>query len=271
MKVGREYEQYVYESPFDTICIVVGVLIIIFTLIEIVILIREMRNETHKSQIYLLNLALSDFIMGLCLLTVFGTSKYKKYNPKDAEKHHRWLLPLQIYCIIGGIRFNLMMSIFSLAALTVDRVLAVIRPFYHRNMKNRYASFVCAFTWIISLVLSSLNVFLANGAHASYQLIEVSHIGNNNNSVALRHFEISTYAFYQEIKVLTTKTELLENVQYVNESWFQDGSVRRIEVDSWGDSNKVNPYGYRSEDQGELEYKIIPVLVYVTVVILLGS
>ena len=207
MKVGREYEQYVYESPFDTICIVVGVLIIIFTLIEIVILIREMRKETHKSQIYLLNLALSDFIMGLCLLTVFGTSKYKKYNPKDAEKHHSWLLPLQIYCIIGGIRFNLMMSIFSLAALTVDRVLAVIRPFYHRNLKNRYAVYVCALTWIISL-----NIFLANGEHTSEKFTEISNI-RENRTVKVISFERSTYAFYQEIKILTTKTELLENLQ----------------------------------------------------------
>ena len=166
-QVGREYKDYKYESPFDTIYITVGVLIIILTLIEIIILIRKMRKETHKSQIYLLNLAFSDFIMGLCVLTIFGIWKYKKYNPGNAQKHYAWLLPLQVYCLIAGMRFSLVMSIVSLAALTVDRMLAVIRPFYHRNMKNRYAFIVCALTWIISLVLILLNLLLINGAQNS--------------------------------------------------------------------------------------------------------
>ena len=34
---------------------------------------------------------------------------------------------------------------------------------------------------------------------------------------------------------------------------------------------KLTRNGYRSEDQGEMEYKIIPVLIYVTVVILLAA
>ena len=273
LKVGREYKNYHFESPFDTICIILGALIIFLTLIEIILLIREMRKETHKSQIYLLNLALSDFVMGLCVLTIFSTWKYVNCNPDDAKKHYSWQLPLQIYCIIGGLRLNLVMSIFSLAALTVDRLLAVVRPFYHRNIKKRYAFFICALTWIISLILSLLNVFLANDPINSHHITEMSYIGRND-SAAVTYYKISTYAFYKETKLLKTEIKLLENIDFLRapKDFRLSGP---FEKHRWyykfeGKSKRDDLFGYRSEEQGELEYKIIPVLVYLTVAILLA-
>ena len=128
-------------------------------------------------------------------------------NQEEAQQHYAWLLPIQVYCITGGVRFTFVMSIFSLAALTLDRVLAVIRPFYHRNMKKKYAFIVCALTWIISLVLTSLNIFLHDELTVLEHLhiAEVAHNGRND-TVAIKYFEISLKMYHFETKLLHNET-----------------------------------------------------------------
>ena len=136
-KDGIQYRHCTIEQPFDTVYLIVAVLIVILTVIEVIFLLQEMKEETHKSQIYLCNLALSDLIMGVCVLALSALCQL--YNPED-NRHHHWILPLQIYLIIGGVRFSLVMSILSLAALTMDRFLAIIHPFFHRKITNRHAA-----------------------------------------------------------------------------------------------------------------------------------
>ena len=109
------------------------------------------------------------------------------------------------------------------------------------NMKNKYAFALCIVTWIISLTLSALIVFLANGAYTSYQSIEACD-NRDNHTAEVVYSEVEIHAFYKETKFLKRKTELLESIlrtKYANESWFQEefklyGCVGWFD-EHWGD------------------------------------
>ncbi|XP_029470441.1 N-formyl peptide receptor 2-like [Rhinatrema bivittatum] len=118
-----------------------------------------------KAGIWVLNLAIADFIFLLCLPFVvvswyLGSWPFGVYSCKS-------------YYFISTV--NMYVSIFILTALTADRCISVVIPFWHRKYVSRHLSFhICLVLWIITVVLS-IPVFhysyLANSGNTSLCLV----------------------------------------------------------------------------------------------------
>ena len=81
---GRKYMSYTLEEPSDTIFLVIGILIVVLNIVEIRFIIKgSKKKKLHKSQIYLLNLALSDIMLGLGVILMTSVWEHKKKNPTE--------------------------------------------------------------------------------------------------------------------------------------------------------------------------------------------
>jgi len=97
---------------------------------------------------YILNIAVSDVFVGASMVTLKSMHPYMNTTLADSESAR------EIYHIIRFcfIRFSLLLSVFNLIALTLDRVCAIRFPFFHRRQNKQFPYKVCAGVWIISFV-----------------------------------------------------------------------------------------------------------------------
>ena len=115
-------------------------------IIELIYIIKTKRFRTSSS-IYIINLTLTNITTGVLAFpstlvspTLWGWSKEIGYA--------RWFFSN------AGIQFSLYASIFTLLALTIDRLIAVIRPSFYRIVKNKHAMYVCFGTWFLSISIA---------------------------------------------------------------------------------------------------------------------
>ncbi|XP_030069335.1 C3a anaphylatoxin chemotactic receptor [Microcaecilia unicolor] len=123
--------------------------------------------ETEGSEIgiWVLNLAVADFIFLLCL-------------PFQAISFYLDSFPFGEYLCKLFMFFstvNMYVSIFTLMALTVDRCISVVTPlWHHQNMTRRFSFWVCLVLWILTGLLSIpilIHAFVGNYGNASYCLV----------------------------------------------------------------------------------------------------
>lgn len=132
---------------YEIVTPIMGGLIVLLNVIEIVCI---GRNEKRKKvgTIYILNLSISDVIVGLMMILLKSMDPFMKDQLKSnlAAKEAYSVIR---YCFI---RLSLFVSIFSLIALTVDRVWAVTKPFLHRQKTSYFAAKICSIVWLLSVV-----------------------------------------------------------------------------------------------------------------------
>uniref|UniRef100_A0A8C5PI21 G-protein coupled receptors family 1 profile domain-containing protein n=1 Tax=Leptobrachium leishanense TaxID=445787 RepID=A0A8C5PI21_9ANUR len=140
------YELYVkYSSILLTTTFVLSMIICVVGFIgnAIVIFSAVFIMKKHQSKIWFLNLAIADFVFLLCLPFhavaylngnwPFGSGVCKVYNFLYAANMHA--------------------SIFILAALSIDRALAVANPIWHHKFFSQRARYcICAAIWSVTVL-----------------------------------------------------------------------------------------------------------------------
>ena len=63
-------------KPTDSVALAVGILIVILNMVEVRFIGKTSKKKLHKSQIYLLNLALSDIMIGLAIILLISVWEY---------------------------------------------------------------------------------------------------------------------------------------------------------------------------------------------------
>ena len=143
---------FFYVSP------IVAVIICILNSTEILILLRRLkRNNSNKkrpksSLIYILNLAISDLLVGLTVIVIKIWTYLAHYRIIKFERTAAIIHGIILYFFL---RFSLAISIFSLIALTIDRLLSIRNPFRHTTVRTRNVITTLAIIWISSVGLAT--------------------------------------------------------------------------------------------------------------------
>ncbi|KAL5014485.1 hypothetical protein ScPMuIL_008755, partial [Solemya velum] len=118
------------------------------------------------SNVFVTNLALSDFLMGVYLLIIASADTYFRgiYIWKDATWRKGAV------CKLAGIISTLSTesTIMFLCMITIDRVIAIKFPFGHFKMTGQNAMIISAIIWIIFMLISVMPVFLFQYFHNDF-------------------------------------------------------------------------------------------------------
>ncbi|XP_067684467.1 G-protein coupled receptor GRL101-like [Haliotis asinina] len=108
----------------------------------------------RNNGIYVANLGLSDFLMGVYMFIIAGADAHFRgwYNWKDT-----WWRESEL-CQVAGFLSTLSseVSTIFLCVITIDRLVALKAPFSTFAQNSKLAGAVCAITWICGLVLAGL-------------------------------------------------------------------------------------------------------------------
>ena len=133
---GNDESELIYEITD----LVIGFLVAVLNVIEIVIIARIKKRK--KYEVLLLSLSLSDCLFGIS--NVLLASLYI-----SNECHARSLLECSYILYI----FFVLTSMLHLTFMSIDRVIAVVKPFKHKFLLNqRRTNIIIAILWSFTLV-----------------------------------------------------------------------------------------------------------------------
>ncbi|XP_066928968.1 neuropeptide Y receptor type 1-like [Clytia hemisphaerica] len=263
------------HDPLDTIFIVLGLLIVFLNIMEIKFITKTKKRKLQNSQYYLLNLAASDLMTGAGITTISAISMYQS---KNEDKDNQWLSKIQVMFTLGIFRITLFMSILALIVLTIDRMLGVLRPLRHRNTHKKQVVGICIAMWVLSIGFSVFNIVI-NQKHGRIWSGNIHQVEYQPNStmISLFHYNLSSFAYHYEYTT-TFETILITDfkIRYPgvdivgdqNETFFfSDLNL----IDSKDGSLDGNIDSFRSERHTSVEYTILPILVYSTIIFLLAA
>ena len=131
---------FVYVSP------IIAVTMLLLNFAEICSIFRQKNKITSSAIAYVLNLSISDFLVGFAIIMVKIIYYIWKYtNNGTAEL----LFYIAKYYLV---RFSLFVSVFSLIAMTLIRWLAIKHPMKHRTFIQKYTTKMCVLIWSLSFL-----------------------------------------------------------------------------------------------------------------------
>ena len=135
------------QALFELVTPVMGGFIIILNIIEIGYILQQGRTE-RPGAIYILNLAISDVVVGLTMVILKSIDPFMETDLKH-DMTAKEIYNIIQYCLL---RLSMFVSVFNLLVLSVDRVWAISRPFSHRKKTTLFAVKVCVLVWILSII-----------------------------------------------------------------------------------------------------------------------
>lgn len=120
-------------------------LIIFSNIIEIIIIAR-LKEKLHLSMVYILNLSISDLLVGLVIAAIKIVYFAMQNNPQLIQ--NKALVEFYFLLVFLFLRLSLIVSVLNLTAITVDRILAVRKPLWYRKLKQKKAICVSIFLWV---------------------------------------------------------------------------------------------------------------------------
>ena len=152
------YILYQYVSP------TIAALMILTNLLKIYVIKRQ-RTRITMAMIFLVNVSISDILVGTIMLVI------KLMNPffKTSLKNNAFAIEFNSILKLAFIRISLFLSVLNLVALTCDRMLAIKKPFVHRKYGKSFAVKICIGIWIFSIVcVSCLYLFVRYYAETQF-------------------------------------------------------------------------------------------------------
>ncbi|XP_053309531.1 C3a anaphylatoxin chemotactic receptor-like [Spea bombifrons] len=163
--------------------------------------------KTNKSKIWFLNLAVADFVFVLCLplnaVAIF-TSNWP-FGPHVCKLYHFLSI-----C-------NMYVSIFTITALTIDRLLSVAKPIWHHKFfSRRFSYWICAFIWVLTVLASLPALFFSveykTAEHTECRLFDIEHINNEVNKDQTlddySYFPENSWIYYENQTEITSNQSL---------------------------------------------------------------
>ncbi|XP_075687604.1 proto-oncogene Mas-like [Rhinoderma darwinii] len=141
-----------------TICLVT-VLICLVGLVGngITIYLFCFRIKLNQSTVYILNLAVADFIfvLGCCMVSLYFLCVYNRVHTSRQSD--------AIFSVFGEFlhSFGFNSSLFLLATLSIERCLSVCFPIWYKCRRPEHLSAIlCGIIWILSILITVLERFL---------------------------------------------------------------------------------------------------------------
>lgn len=130
--------------------LLLGMLIILIITGNLLVIIAYKTNQRLRTATYrfLVSLAVSDFLVGSVSLPLW--TYYLKYYPENGMDGN-----LKIFYACFDI-FSAMASIFHLTAVTLERWVAICKPFYYNTLTKRSYHTAILMAWLMALVVAAL-------------------------------------------------------------------------------------------------------------------
>ena len=135
------------QALFEIVTPVMGGLVIVLNIIEIGCILQQGKTQ-RPGAIYILNLAISDVVVGLTMVILKSIDPFMETDLKYDMTAQEIYNIIQ-YCLL---RLSMFVSVFNLLVLSVDCVWAISRPFSHRKKTASFAVKVCILVWILSII-----------------------------------------------------------------------------------------------------------------------
>lgn len=148
----------------DAFILILMVFIVVGNTLTIAAYIKNFRLRT-SANVFIVGLALSDWLVGAIAVPLYIVNLRTE---SSSALFIRFYISLDI--------FSGTASVFHLVSVTVERYMAISKPFLHRRLPLNFYYRVLGVVWVLSLSLSCLNFTLtpsASGKYPFYVLLTV--------------------------------------------------------------------------------------------------
>ena len=122
--------------------------IILLNIIEISFIVLTGLEKKVSSMPYILNLSMCDLVTGLLIFAVKGLYSIAMITGDKIS----FIIASQMSIIM--INLPLIVSVLTFSMLTIDRLLAVKKPFMYRNLTSKRKRSICLGIWIIAITFT---------------------------------------------------------------------------------------------------------------------
>ena len=136
----------------------VGLTAIISNILAFVYRLHDKERMKLGYGIFVANLAISDFLMGVYLIIITSADVYYRgeYMLNDEKWRNGW--PCQLAGVIATLSSET--SVFFICLITIDRILVVKFPFGEVRMKRKSSLIFAFIAWLIGMFVSTFPVIL---------------------------------------------------------------------------------------------------------------
>lgn len=121
--------------------------------------------------IFLANLAIADFLMGLYLLAIAIADAW--FGPQYFRYSQKWRTgPMCGIISVFGVLSSIV-SILDLTIMTIDRFLCIVFPYGKIHFDRKWGKITCALIWAFGLVFAILPLFLSESIQNLYGYTDV--------------------------------------------------------------------------------------------------
>ena len=156
-------------------------------IVELIVLLKRW-SRLVPSMIYLLNLCLTDLLIGL----FFGIVQLLDYMGMGTTIS-------SLYISYVFLRVAMVMSGVSLIVITIDRLTATIKPLLYRKMKRKYAIILCLILWV---VITTIITILFWATYIFPSGIDYKYIGLFYPTITFATILVLIPSYYKIIKIL---------------------------------------------------------------------
>ncbi|XP_069488925.1 proto-oncogene Mas-like [Ambystoma mexicanum] len=204
---------------FNTMCL----LVCIFGLAGngIVTFFLGFRIKRSKFTVYVLNLAVADFMFLLCMSCLFMIVIVFIMQPKQQHVDMEQVIAFISYVVLACI-FGYNTSLYLLTAISVERCLSVLYPVWYQCRRPRHLSaVVCGLLWVLSCLVTSTELLICNKDKFVSEDQAVSMKNTQRCTVAFVSVNLLSFIVFTPLMVLSSVTLL---IKVKRDSWKQQPS-----------------------------------------------
>ena len=123
-------------------------LMIILNAITIFFMLAVIPKQKMRRHVYFLNLAVSDLVLGFIIVLVKILNLMEAKDPTN-----KVLLDVRVFFQMKVVSLSLYISVMSVAAITVERLVLVSYPFHYTRLRFWKKCVACVFMWLVSAAL----------------------------------------------------------------------------------------------------------------------
>ena len=162
----KDAVSYVADLIFYRLTPPLAMVIMVLNVAEIIALAKRLRNKTPSNGqkknviplMFLLNLAVSDLLVGVTLFTVYCMLYLRKWKVIRGSKALKFAYSIFLFAFL---RISLLTSVFNLMALTVDRLFTIRNAMVYRTkFLEKHALIVIIVSWVLSGAFIAVHYYI---------------------------------------------------------------------------------------------------------------
>ena len=175
------------EFIFMVVSPIIAVSMVILNVSILTYLFVRVNQQKRRKFVYFINLSLSDLVLGLIVLMVKVMVKIEQSAAEGGDSNVTLLRDIRTFFQMKFVSLSLYISVLSMAAILVERLILVMYPLYYTRLAYRTKFWFCVLMWITSTSVVTFMHFYVKNDRLEYILTP---------SLALSTIALATISFY---------------------------------------------------------------------------